>query len=53
VEQQVINAYPDNTAPGAAVLLVKDGEILCRTAVGRANLEHQIPMQPGMPFRHP
>jgi CubicO group peptidase (beta-lactamase class C family) len=50
VEQQVINAYPDNTAPGAAVLLVKDGEILCRTAVGRANLEHQIPMQPGMPF---
>lgn len=30
VERMVVDAYPDDTAPGAAVLLVKEGQILYR-----------------------
>lgn len=51
VERMVVGAYPDSTAPGAAVLLVRDGQVLYRGGIGRANLEHQVPLQPGMPFR--
>jgi D-alanyl-D-alanine carboxypeptidase len=51
VRKMLIDAYPDSTAPGAVVLLVKDGQILCRTAIGRANLEHQVAMKSEMPFR--
>lgn len=32
VREMLIDAYPDSTAPGAAALLVKGGQILCRTA---------------------
>jgi D-alanyl-D-alanine carboxypeptidase len=51
VERMVVDAYPDNTAPGAAVLLAKDGQILYRRGIGMANLEHQVPLKPDMPFR--
>jgi D-alanyl-D-alanine carboxypeptidase len=51
VSEMLIDAFPDSTAPGAAVILVEGGRNLCRTAIGRANLEHQVPMRPDMPFR--
>lgn len=50
VEQMVTNAYPDTTAMGAVVFLVRNGQIFRRSAAGLASLEHQVPMQPGMPF---
>jgi CubicO group peptidase (beta-lactamase class C family) len=37
-------------APGAAVILVKDGKVLFREAYGLANLETQTPMRPEMVF---
>lgn len=51
VDRMVVDAYPDTTAPGAAVLLAKDGHILYRRGIGMANLEHQVPLKPDMPFR--
>jgi D-alanyl-D-alanine carboxypeptidase len=51
VEQMVVDFYPDDTAPGAAVLLVKNGQVICRRGIGRANLEHQVPLRPDMPFQ--
>ena len=50
IEQMVINAYQEG-APGAAILLVKHGQILYRKGIGLANLEHQVPLTPDMPFR--
>ena len=50
VEQMVANAYP-GVAPGAAILLVKKGQVLYRKGTGLANLEHQVPLTPDMPFR--
>jgi D-alanyl-D-alanine carboxypeptidase len=50
VDGMVVDAYPDTTAPGAAVLLAQDGEILYRRGIGMANLEHQVPLLPDMPF---
>jgi len=49
IEQMVVNAYP-STAPGAVLLLVRQGEVLYRRGIGLANLEHQVPMTPDMPF---
>jgi len=37
--------------PGAAVLVQKDGKVLLRTAIGMANFEHDISLQPDMVFR--
>ena len=45
----VVNVYP-GTAPGAALLLIRQGEVLYRRGVGLANLEHQVPMTPEVPF---
>ena len=50
VEQMVVKAYPD-VAPGAAILLVKKGQVLYSRGIGLANLEHQVPLKPDMPFR--
>lgn len=51
VGRVVVDTYPDGTAPGTAVLLARKGEILYRGGTGRANLEHQVPLRPDMPFR--
>ncbi|HWP52800.1 MAG TPA: serine hydrolase [Pyrinomonadaceae bacterium] len=40
---------PDN--PGAAVVVVKNGQVIFRKAYGMANLELQVPMKPEMVFR--
>ncbi len=37
--------------PGAAVIVVRDGETVFRRAYGMADLEHGIPLQPDMVFR--
>ncbi len=42
-------AYPPDQ-PGAAVLVMKDGEVLLRKAYGLANLELQVPLQPDHVF---
>jgi Beta-lactamase class C and other penicillin binding proteins len=49
-KQMVARAYTD-TAPGAALLLGKKGQIIFREGTGLANLEHQVPLTPDMPFR--
>jgi CubicO group peptidase (beta-lactamase class C family) len=51
IEQMEITAFPDDAAPGAAVLLAKQGQILYKRGIGRANLEHQVTLGPDMPFR--
>ena len=42
--------YPANE-PGAAVLVMKDGEVLLRKGYGLADLEQGIPIEPDMVFR--
>jgi CubicO group peptidase (beta-lactamase class C family) len=37
--------------PGAAVIVVKDGQVVYRKAVGMANIELGVPLQPDMVFR--
>jgi CubicO group peptidase (beta-lactamase class C family) len=42
--------YPADE-PGAAVIAVREGEVVYRAAHGMANLEHGIPLEPDMVFR--
>jgi D-alanyl-D-alanine carboxypeptidase len=51
IEEMEITVFSDDTAPGAAVLLATQGQILSKRGIGRANLEHQVPLEPDMPFR--
>jgi CubicO group peptidase (beta-lactamase class C family) len=46
----VRESYPD-TGPGAAVIVVRDGQTLYRGAHGLANLELTVPLQPDHIFR--
>ncbi len=50
VDQMVAKTF-QVAAPGAAILLVKKGPVLYRKGIGLANLEHQVPLKPDMPFR--
>ena len=50
IERLIASAYAPSE-PGAAFLLMRGGQTLYRGAVGLANLEHQIPVTPEMPFR--
>jgi CubicO group peptidase (beta-lactamase class C family) len=43
-------AYPDD-GPGAAVIVVRDGEVLLRDGFGMAHLELGVPIEPDMVFR--
>lgn len=45
--QETYNA----TEPGAAVIVVKDGEVIFRKGHGMANLELGVPIEPDMVFR--
>jgi D-alanyl-D-alanine carboxypeptidase len=49
MEQLVRNEYAPSE-PGAAILVVKNGQTLYRQGVGLANLEHGVPIEPEMPF---
>jgi CubicO group peptidase (beta-lactamase class C family) len=50
IGQMVVRSCPETT-PGAALLLVRNGEVLYRRGIGLANLEHRVPLAPDMPFR--
>lgn len=50
IDAFLVKTYPANE-PGAAVLAVKDGQVILRKGYGMANLELGIPMKPGMVFR--
>jgi len=50
IEQLVTGIYIDS-APGGAILLSKGGQVIYRHGIGQANLEHEIPITPEMPFR--
>jgi CubicO group peptidase (beta-lactamase class C family) len=47
----IASSYYPATEPGAAVLVMKDGEILLRKGYGLADLEQGIPIEPDMVFR--
>jgi CubicO group peptidase (beta-lactamase class C family) len=47
----IASSYYPATEPGAAVLVMKDGEILLRKGYGLADLEQGIPIEPNMVFR--
>ena len=40
-----------SNAPGASVLIAQDGQVIYRTARGRANLELDVPLSPNQVFR--
>jgi CubicO group peptidase (beta-lactamase class C family) len=50
LEQLVTGAF-QASAPGAACLLIQKGQVIYRDGIGLANLEHEIPLTPEMPFR--
>ena len=45
------SSYYPAAEPGAAVLVIKDGEVLLRKGYGLADLEQEIPIEPDMVFR--
>ncbi len=47
----IASSYYPATEPGAAVLVMKDGEVLLRKGYGLADLEQGIPIEPDMVFR--
>ncbi len=47
----IASSYYPAAEPGAAVLVMKDGEILLRKGYGLADLEQGIPIEPDMVFR--
>jgi D-alanyl-D-alanine carboxypeptidase len=50
IDESLASAFPPH-APGAAVIIVKDRQILLRKGYGMANLEWGIPNTPGTVFR--
>lgn len=50
IDQILLSAYPA-TAPGAAVLISKDGKVIFRKGYGLADVEKKVPIQPDMIFR--
>lgn len=48
---QLISEKYNSVAPGCAVLIAKEGQIIYRKSFGSANLELNVPMQPNMVFR--
>ncbi|MEZ4735044.1 MAG: serine hydrolase domain-containing protein [Caldilineaceae bacterium] len=50
LDAMVAAAYPDD-GPGAAVLVLRDGEVILRQGYGLANVELGVPIAPEMVFR--
>jgi CubicO group peptidase (beta-lactamase class C family) len=50
MKRLLASTYKAN-APGAAVLVVRNGKVVLRGAYGMANLELRVPMRPDMVFR--
>ncbi len=50
INAEMEKAFPAN-APGAAVIVVKDGQVVFRKGYGMANLELGVPIEPDMIFR--
>jgi CubicO group peptidase (beta-lactamase class C family) len=50
IDAIVSKAFAANQ-PGAAVIVVKDGQVIYRKAIGMASLELGVPLQPNMVFR--
>lgn len=48
---RIVSAAFAPNEPGAAVIVVKDGQVVFRKAVGMANMELGVPLQPDMVFR--
>jgi CubicO group peptidase (beta-lactamase class C family) len=51
IERMLVEAYPDAEGPGAALLVVRQGEVLYRGARGMANLELGVPLSADHVFR--
>jgi D-alanyl-D-alanine carboxypeptidase len=50
LEELLQDIYPPD-GPGAAVIVIKNGEVLLRRGYGLANLELDVPIEPHMVFR--
>jgi CubicO group peptidase (beta-lactamase class C family) len=50
MDREMSAVYPPDN-PGAAVVVVKNGQVIFRKGYGMANLELQVPMKPEMVFR--
>src|SRR5262249_37899144 len=47
---QLFAQWNHKGSPGAAVVIVKDGAVICERGYGYANLEHSIPITPQTVF---
>lgn len=47
---EIFASWDNNTTPGAAVAVVKDGEIVYKKGYGLANMEYDIPITPSSIF---
>ena len=50
IDKELSNVF-ESEMPGAAIIVVKDGEILYRNAFGLANVELNVKMEPDMCFK--
>ncbi len=51
IEAMLADGYPDAAGPGAALLVIDDGEVVYRGARGMANVELGVPLTPEHVFR--
>jgi serine beta-lactamase-like protein LACTB len=49
--EEVISWGFEQHAPGIAAIVVRDGKTLLRTAIGMADIEKDVPIEPDMSFR--
>jgi CubicO group peptidase (beta-lactamase class C family) len=50
MDELLQTSYP-SVGPGAAVIVMKEGQVLLRKGYGKANLELDVPVEPPMVFR--
>lgn len=50
LDSLITQRYP-NVSPGCVILVMKKGDTIYRKAFGLADMELNVPMQPGMIFR--
>lgn len=51
IDRMFAEAYPDDDAPGAALLVMQDGEVVYRGARGMADVELGVELSPDQVFR--
>jgi CubicO group peptidase (beta-lactamase class C family) len=51
INREMVKVYRRVDRPGAAIIVVKNGQVIFRGGYGTANMELQVPLRPEMVFR--